>query len=162
MAKKTNPKFWQLIIISLICIHCQIASGQNFIYVDSIAPAFGDGLSWGTAYRFLQDALADANTHAKPVEIWVAEGIYQPDLDEGGNVTPGDSNATFGLINGVALYGGFPPGGMAPGSSVTQPLAQRPLAATLTEMILMSATRATYQITQVVRITATTWSNVTI
>jgi len=35
----------------------------------------------------------------------VAEGTYKP--DQGGGKTPGDRTATFQLVNGVALYGGF-------------------------------------------------------
>jgi hypothetical protein len=42
-------------------------------------------------------------------EIWVAAGTYRPDL--GTAQTPGDRLATFQLVNGVAIYGGFPPGG---------------------------------------------------
>ena len=30
------------------------------LYIDDNAPLAGDGLIWNTAYRFLQDALADA------------------------------------------------------------------------------------------------------
>jgi hypothetical protein len=74
------------------------------IYVDDDAPLGGDGLSWGTAYQFLQDALANA---AGVTEIRVAQGTYKPDQDEAGNVTPGDRTATFQLVNGVALMGGF-------------------------------------------------------
>ena len=74
------------------------------LHVDDDAPLGGDGLSWDTAYRFLQDALADA---AGVTEIRVAQGTYKPDQDEAGNVTSGDRQATFQLINGVALMGGF-------------------------------------------------------
>ena len=52
-------------------------------YVDDDAPALGDGLSWDTAYRFLQDALADAEAAAGALtEIHVAQGVYPPDRDE--------------------------------------------------------------------------------
>ncbi len=74
------------------------------LYVDDNAPLGGDGLRWSTAYRFLQDALANA---AGVTEIRVAQGAYKPDQDERGNITPGDRGATFQLINGVALMGGF-------------------------------------------------------
>jgi len=39
----------------------------------------------------------------------VAEGIYKP--DQGSGVTSDDREATFQLLNSVALYGGFPSGG---------------------------------------------------
>jgi hypothetical protein len=40
-------------------------------------------------------------------EIQVAQGTYAPDRDEAGGVTPGDRAATFQLLNGVAIKGGF-------------------------------------------------------
>jgi len=77
------------------------------IYVDDDAAPTGNGLSWGTAYRYLQDALNTSPAYGN--EIWVAAGTYKP--DQGGGQTPGDREATFQLISGVALYGGFPSGG---------------------------------------------------
>jgi len=78
------------------------------IYVDDDAPLGGDGLSWDTAYRFLQDGLADANSLApEPVEIRVAQGVYRPDRSEEHPEGTGDRNAAFELIGGVALEGGF-------------------------------------------------------
>ncbi len=74
------------------------------IHVDDDAPLNGDGLSWNTPYKYLQDALADATTG---VEIRVAGGVYTPDQDEGGLVTPGLRTESFHLISGVAVYGGY-------------------------------------------------------
>jgi parallel beta-helix repeat protein len=75
------------------------------IYVDDDAVGANDGSSWTDAYNYLQDALADANSAEKPVEIRVAKGIYKP--DQGKNQNPGDRGATFQLINGVTLEGGY-------------------------------------------------------
>ena len=75
------------------------------IYVDDDATGANDGTSWGSAYRYLQDALAEANESTKPVEIRVAQGVYCPDL--GVNQIPGDREATFHLIDGVSLLGGY-------------------------------------------------------
>jgi hypothetical protein len=75
------------------------------IYVDDDANGLNDGSSWVNAYKYLQDALSDANSSPKPVEIRVAQGVYKP--DQGANQTPGDREATFQLINGVALKGGY-------------------------------------------------------
>jgi hypothetical protein len=84
------------------------AAKADVLYVDDDAGLNGDGSSWGTAYRFLQDALANANDSGGVVTtIHVAQGTYKPDQDESGHVTPGDRAATFQLINGVALKGGF-------------------------------------------------------
>lgn len=78
--------------------------GQTTWYVDDDASTGGDGLTWPTAYKHLQDALAAATDGD---EIHVAGGTYKPDQDEGGNVTPGDRTETFQLITGVAIYGGY-------------------------------------------------------
>lgn len=74
------------------------------IYVDDDARVGGDGASWPTAYKYLQDALAVA---VSGDEIRVAQGIYKADQDEVGNIAPGNREATFTLKGGVALYGGY-------------------------------------------------------
>ena len=61
----------------------QMATGR-IIYVDTDAIGADDGSSWENAYTFLQDALADANSAVKPVEIRLAKGTYKPDQDEAG------------------------------------------------------------------------------
>ncbi|MBA7476634.1 hypothetical protein ES707_12025 [subsurface metagenome] len=83
---------------------CTIAAGGT-IYVDASASGSNDGSSWADAYNNLQDALYKPPTGGD--QIWVAEGTYKPDEDEGANVTPNDRTETFQLINGVAIYGGF-------------------------------------------------------
>jgi predicted outer membrane repeat protein len=75
-------------------------------YVDAGARGRNDGSKWMDALDNLQDALAVAK--AGDV-IWVAQGIYMPDRGEGR--TPGDRNASFKLVNGVSIFGGFPSGG---------------------------------------------------
>jgi len=75
------------------------------IYVDDSAVGGNDGTSWTDAFNYLQDALADANTTEKPVEIHVAQGVYTP--DRGNGITPGDQMVSFQLINGVTILGGF-------------------------------------------------------
>ena len=110
MAKKTNLKRSLVIAVFLVATACRVAAG-DVIYVDDDASIGGNGQSWGTAYKYLQDALADVDSSTKPVEIWVAEGTYKP--DQGGGQTPGDRTATFQLTNGLAVYGGFPSGGGA-------------------------------------------------
>ena len=81
------------------------AALAKIIYVDDDAVGANDGSSWVDAYTYLQDALADANSADKPAEIRVAQGVYKP--DQGNGITPGDWYATFTLINGVAIRGGY-------------------------------------------------------
>jgi parallel beta-helix repeat protein/predicted outer membrane repeat protein len=81
------------------------AAGAKTIYVDADAAGGGGGTSWSDAYEYLQDALADADASAKPVEIRVAQGTYKP--DQGAGVEDANRTETFQLINGVALKGGY-------------------------------------------------------
>ncbi len=79
----------------------------EIIYVDSSAVLGGTGTSWADAYRYLQDAIAEADGKFGPVQIWVARGTYYPDEDEGGNVIADDRSAAFKLKNNVSILGGF-------------------------------------------------------
>lgn len=83
---------------------CGTARGK-IIYVDAAAAGVNNGSNWADAYNYLQDALADASTAEKPVEICVAQGVYRP--DHGVTVTRGDKGATFQLIDGVIIEGGY-------------------------------------------------------
>ncbi len=76
-------------------------------YVEDNAAEGGDGLTWETAYRYLQDALAEAAADPAITEIRVAAGIQTPDRDEAGGVTPGDRLATFALRDNLHIGGGY-------------------------------------------------------
>ncbi len=95
---------WAVTAIAAMMLASAPVQGGTVLYVDDDAPLGGDGQSWDTAYKFLQDALANAGGMS---EIRVGQGSYKPDQDEAGNVTPLDREATFQLISGVSLVGGF-------------------------------------------------------
>lgn len=80
------------------------ARGQTTWYVDDDANPGGNGTSWSSPYKYLQDAIAVANTSD---ETHIAEGIYKPDKDESGNVIPGLRTETFLINKGISLYGGY-------------------------------------------------------
>ena len=102
----TERKSWVLIAAILLGLWCTVAAGK-IIYVDDDANEANDGTSWQNAYNYLQDALSDANSSAKPVEIRVAAGVYKPDESSAEPNGSGDRTATFHLINGVTLKGGY-------------------------------------------------------
>lgn len=80
--------------------------GQSILYVDDTATGANNGSSWCDAYRYLQAALAAARASGGAInEIRLAQGMYKP--DQGANQTPGDRTASFELVNGVALSGGY-------------------------------------------------------
>jgi hypothetical protein len=106
MKVRTKLKVCLIISIFLLVLACTAASGRT-IYVDADAPDANDGSSWENAYNFLQDALADANSNGDVNEIWVAHGIYRPDETSAVPNGTGDREATFQLVNGVNLKGGY-------------------------------------------------------
>jgi hypothetical protein len=93
-------RVWLLICLFLV----PVASGK-VIYVDDDAGGAHDGTSWANAFRYLQDALTDANDSERPIEIRVAQGIYKP--DQGAGIQSGDRAATFRLLHGVTIKGGY-------------------------------------------------------
>ncbi|MCZ6858098.1 MAG: hypothetical protein O7F70_08875 [Gemmatimonadetes bacterium] len=83
-----------------------VAHAGSVLYVDDDAAPGGDGISWDSAYRFLQDALTDASGGGI-MEIRTAQGTYLPDRDEANPDGTGNREATFQLVNGLALMGGY-------------------------------------------------------
>jgi predicted outer membrane repeat protein len=80
---------------------------NHVVFVDANATGANDGSSWKHAHHFLQDALADANSVSGPVEIRVAQGVYRPDQSSAHPGGTRDQNASFCLLDGVAIRGGF-------------------------------------------------------
>ena len=95
--------FFVKMVFLEVCL-CSIVTGR-IIYVDADAPGpVHDGGSWTNAYNYLQDGLAVAISGD---QIRVAEGIYKPDSNSTNPDGTGDRKATFQLINGVDLRGGY-------------------------------------------------------
>ena len=74
---------------------------QTTLYVDASAPPGGNGQSWQTAFRDLQDALAAVTSQDFYAEIRVAQGIYTPDR---GTL---NRDMAFTMGSAVALFGGY-------------------------------------------------------
>lgn len=79
------------------------------LYVDSMATdGMNTGVDWDNALLYLQDALSlPANSSGVVTEITVAQGTYTPDANSVYPNGTGDRTATFQLINGVAIRGGY-------------------------------------------------------
>jgi len=106
MSARSNTCRWAVISLLLV-ITCNRAFAGKTLYVDDDAAGANNGSSWTDAYKYLQDALADANSADKPVEIRVAQGIYRPDRNTAELNGTGDRTATFQLINAVTLRGAY-------------------------------------------------------
>ncbi len=108
--KKQKKYKISLVLIAIITIALVTLASGKTIYVDDDAPVSSvedrngganNGTSWTDAYVFLQDALVEAETADKPVEIRVAQGVYKP--NQGVNIR----QVIFFLINEVTLAGGY-------------------------------------------------------
>jgi hypothetical protein len=86
-----------------VSAHASVRVGE-IVYVNSLNTGIQNGENWLTAYSNLAEALSNAGT---PCEIWVAAGTYIPVLP----AQPGTRTDSFRMINGVGIYGGFPPTG---------------------------------------------------
>ena len=104
--KRSKLNVW-IILTILLAGMGSISFAQTIIYVDADATGGNNGTSWADAYIYLQEALADANSAEKPVEIRVAQGTYKP--NEGLLAIPEFDwkTTTFRLINGVTMKGGY-------------------------------------------------------
>ena len=96
------------IMLGLLFVTLASAANEKIIYVDDDAVGKNDGTSWQNAFRFLQDALANANEAEKPVEIRVAQGIYKPyNPDQGEEITLERREQSFLIISNVTIKGGY-------------------------------------------------------
>ena len=95
------------ILITTLILTVAVAAQGKTIYVDRNVAGANNGTSWQDAYVYLQDALADANSSPKPVEVLVAQGTYKPDRSSLHPEGSGDNEVTFNLISGVSLKGGY-------------------------------------------------------
>ncbi|GAG47885.1 unnamed protein product, partial [marine sediment metagenome] len=62
------------LVMSVFLLGMACTTFGRTIYVDANTPDNNDGSSWAKAYKYLQDALADANSSGDVNEIWVAQG----------------------------------------------------------------------------------------
>ncbi|MDY6992668.1 MAG: choice-of-anchor D domain-containing protein, partial [Pseudomonadota bacterium] len=72
----------------------------EIIYVNQAAQGNNNGCSWTHAFNELSTALKQVKQLPQVKQIWVAQGVYKP-------TSTTDRQATFQLINGVSIYGGF-------------------------------------------------------
>lgn len=96
----------RFLFISILMAFAAFPGQAGIIYVNSNLSAIGNGSSWPTAYKHLQDAL-DAAVSGD--EIWVVQGYYYPDLKSmnGLTIDSNDPTDSFNMKTGVQILGGF-------------------------------------------------------
>ena len=102
MAAKTYLISALTIVVLFLLTAVSATAHAKIIYVDDDGPGANDGSSWSDAYNYLRDAL---NAAVAADEIQIAQGTYKP--DQGAGITPGNREATFQLIDGVTIKGGY-------------------------------------------------------
>ena len=85
----------KLLILLLLSLSCKSFATIYYVNISNSTP--GSGLTWGTAFNDLNQALA---VYSSGDQIWVAKGTYYP-------TTTTDRTATFSITNYLSLYGGF-------------------------------------------------------
>ncbi len=83
----------------------EIASAQTVHFVKPDGECSSSCNSWANAFSDLQLALQAAGSGD---EIWVASGVYVPVVvADPGDITVAERQASFQLIDGVSVFGGF-------------------------------------------------------
>lgn len=93
-----------LLPLLLILAVTPLAHAQTIWYVDDEGETENGCTSWDDACPELQIALSLADPGD---QIWVAVGTYRPDYDMPAGEHTGDREATFQLVSGIEIYGGF-------------------------------------------------------
>ncbi len=104
--QRRGPKLGFGVFGSILMSTCaSIALAQPVVFVDVKAEGANNGSSWTDAYTDLQPALDAAKASGGAIsDIWIAAGTYKPSK----RTIPDDPrSATFQLIDGVSVYGGF-------------------------------------------------------
>jgi hypothetical protein len=96
-----HATFLPTLLLAALAARPAAAAQAQVVYVDGAARPGGDGSSWRSPLRSLDDALALAAAGGADA-VWVREGVYVPSRD---GVDPRD--AAFDVAAGVSVVGGF-------------------------------------------------------
>ncbi len=105
MGTKRCLRITMSVLLCVVFAGLSSSTWARTIYVDDDAAEPQDGSSWAAAFQDLQDAVAVASSGD---EIRVAQGVYCPAHPaSGAPITQTDRGATFHLIGGLTVLGGF-------------------------------------------------------
>jgi hypothetical protein len=103
-----QPIFALWLLLSSLWATSAYGVSPTVLYVDKDATGGTyDGSSWANAYTTLQAALDRTNANgSSDFEIWVAEGVYYPDLG-GSHVANEQTESCRISYDNAQIYGGF-------------------------------------------------------
>lgn len=112
LQKKTNRAGMTMVAAFAASVLGTTAAHAKIHYVNINNPTqYGDGTSWATAARHINDVLP---LTIAGDEVWVVAGIYYPDRTALVPFGDGNRDATFSMKSGVRMYGGFVGGETSP------------------------------------------------
>ena len=85
----------KILVLLLFSFSCKSFATTYYVNINNPTP--GTGLTWGSAFNDLNQALA---VYSNGDQIWVAKGTYYPTATT-------DRTATFSITKSLNLYGGF-------------------------------------------------------
>jgi Secretion system C-terminal sorting domain/Domain of unknown function (DUF2341) len=88
---------------SIATANLNFTPNLTIAYVDSAVAISGNGSSWATAFKTVQEGINACGVQ----QIWVRKGTYYPTLDTNGLIPSNPRYKTFKIKNNVAVYGGF-------------------------------------------------------
>lgn len=93
-----------IILTSIIILTISFSFGQTVYYVNGSVGSSGNGTSWATAFKTIQEGIDAAyNSLTTPssqnAQVWVKEGTYYVYINSTDN--------TISMKEGVQIYGGF-------------------------------------------------------
>ena len=101
-----------ILYVACAALFCNVSFARDIVYkVSTYGNDDNDGLTWSTAKRTVQAAIASAEYGD---DVWVAAGSYYPTDGESNRFRWGGSSDSdlryfsFKLKSGVRIYGGFP------------------------------------------------------
>ena len=101
--------------ITNTCTDSQNCPTTSSLHVDQNVSASGDGATWATAFKTLDEALSIAHCCANVSAIYVAAGTYKPTKKPYNNCAQitnfNPRHVTFHIPDGLTLKGGYPAGG---------------------------------------------------
>ena len=94
------------VIVAVMLIFVFPVLAQTNLYVDGSVSSSGVGTTWGTAYKYLSEALDVANAGSADYNINIAQGTYYP--TSGGSTVTSLEGCFYELGLGLKILTGVP------------------------------------------------------